>query len=436
MIRRAALAALVAAAPAALAAGEFFTLEGHGGPIMGIAVAPETGRIATASFDNSVGLWQGTAPRWLEDHRAAVNRVLFTGDGALLSGGDDFRVVEWDIATGTARELAAHKGKVMGLALAPDGRRVASGSWDGSIGLTDRASGETRFLTGHDSGVNAVAFSGDGTGLYSTSSDGTLRLWDVASGSERRQILSHGFGINTLVVNEAEGWLAYGAVDGGTRVIALADGAQIADFTLDRRPILAMAYSPVTDLLAVGDGEGYIMVVDTAEWRIARDFRATQQGPVWALAMSPDGTSIHAGGLDDILYSWPVDTLTEHGRMADGGQSFLRPPEEMGNGERQFARKCSICHTLTPGSQRRAGPTLHGLFGRQAGTVADYSYSETLDGSDIVWTDETIDALFDLGPDHYIPGSKMPMQRIVAPEDRQDLIEYLRVATRGGGELE
>ena len=101
----------------------------------------------------------------------------------------------------------------------------------------------------------------------------------------------------------------------------------------------------------------------------------------------------------------------------------------MTNGERQFMRKCSICHALTAGNSRKAGPNLHGLFGRLAGTLPDYRYSETLDGSDIVWTAETIDALFDLGPDHYIPGSKMPMQRIAGAKDRRDLIDFLADAT-------
>ena len=58
-----------------------------------------------------------------------------------------------------------------------------------------------------------------------------------------------------------------------------------------------------------------------------------------------------------------------------------------------------------------------------------YSYSPTLDGSDIIWGDDTIDALFDLGPDHYIPGSKMPMQVIAGAQDRADLIAFLRDAT-------
>ena len=114
--------------------------------------------------------------------------------------------------------------------------------------------------------------------------------------------------------------------------------------------------------------------------------------------------------------------------------SFLEDPDSLPNGERQFKRKCSICHTLTEGSARKAGPSLHNLFGRRAGTVADYKYSETLEVSDIVWSADTINALFDIGPDHYIPGSKMPMQRIVKQQDRDDLIDYLRRATAEGNE--
>ena len=116
--------------------------------------------------------------------------------------------------------------------------------------------------------------------------------------------------------------------------------------------------------------------------------------------------------------------------MQGDTRSFLENPAALPNGERQFKRKCSICHTLTEGSARKAGPSLHGVFGRQAGTVPDYAYSETLDGSEIVWSAETINDLFDLGPDRYIPGTKMPMQVIAKQVDRDNLIDYLRVATK------
>ncbi len=51
--------------------------------------------------------------------------------------------------------------------------------------------------------------------------------------------------------------------------------------------------------------------------------------------------------------------------------------------------------------------------------------------ADIIWSETTIDALFDEGPDHYIPGTKMPMQRITSPDDRADLIAFLRDNTKG-----
>ena len=418
------VAALVAASTAS--AGEFFTLAGHGGPVMAIAVAGD-GQIATGSFDNAVGLWKGRTPTWLDGHEAAVNAVLAAPEGQVFSGGDDYTVRAWTGGRGTV--LGEHAGKVVALALSPDGRLLASASWDRRIGLWPLDGGAPRFLDGHDGPVTDVAFAADGATLYSASADGTIREWDLARGAEHRRVVEHGFGVNEIVLNEARGWLAYGAVDGGTRAIDLSDGAQRADLTLDRRPILAMEQSRDGALLAVGDGEGYIMVVETETWRIARDFRATQRGPVWALAFSPDARNIHAGGLDPRLYSWPIDTMGELDPMQTGTPDYLRDPATMPNGERQFKRKCSICHTLTGDSARRAGPTLYALFGRRAGTVEDYTYSEALDGSDIVWTDDTIDALFDIGPEHYIPGTKMPMQRITGAGDRADLISYLRDAT-------
>ena len=418
---------IVCASAVSVDAQEFFTLKGHGGPVMDIAVSRD-GQIATASFDNAVGLWANGAPTWFDGHEAAVNVVAFWDAETLISGGDDYKVRQWSEQAGNV-VLGEHRAKVMGLDVSAEVGLVASASWDGTVGLwpfpTNDAAAPVS-LRGHKLGVNDVAFSDDGLTIYSASTDGTIRVWDTQTGEQTQLLANHGFGVNELVLNEADGWLAYGAVDGGTRIIDLATGTEIEDFTLDRRPILALAYDPIEHHLAVGDGDGYIMVVDTTEMRISRDFRATQNGPIWALAFSPDGANIHASGIEDIVYSWPVATIDEYDQMAGTEQSFLRDPETMDNGERQFKRKCSICHTLTEGSARRAGPSLHNLFGRPAGTLSDYTYSETLNGSDIVWSDDTIDALFAQGPDHYIPGTKMPMQRIAKQEDRTDLINYLR----------
>jgi len=427
---RAALAALLICLPGLVSAGEFYTLKGHGGPVMGIDVAP-SGQIATASFDNSLGLWSDGAPRWLEGHEAAVKAVRFVDDARAVSAGDDFAVWLWDLSSATGTRLGQHKGNVAGLAVAPDGSLAASASWDGSIGLWPlKGDAPATMLRGHDGAVGDLAFVDGGRALLSASSDGTIRRWNLAEGAEERVLLRHGFGINKLVVDEDAGWLAYGSVDGVTRVVDLDSGAEIIDLTLGRRPILALARARAGDRLAMGDGEGFISVFDTADWSIVTDFRATTRGPIWALAFSPDGANIHAGGLDEAMYSWPADRASDRPQMETGDKPFLQGADTASNGERQFKRKCAICHTLGPDGQRRAGPSLHGLFGREAGTVVDYAYSEALTDTGIVWTDDTIDKLFDLGPDIFTPGSKMPMQRIVAEEDRQDLIAYLREHTQ------
>ena len=432
---RALIIACLLAGPAA--AQEFFTLKGHGGPIMDIAVSP-AGQIATASFDNSVGVWADDQPTWLEGNRAAVNAVEFATDTTVLAGGDDFSVWSWDTDHPKPVLIGKHTAKVT--ALKASRELFASASWDATVGVwtpspqkNEHGSYWTRTsLKGHTKGVNDVAFSKDANRLFSASVDGTIRVWDLETAQEKHILVKHGFGINTLILNEEAGWLAYGALDGGTRFVHPETGDLIADFTLDRRPILSMAYHEPSNRMAVGDGQGFIMVIDTAKMKITRDFRATKRGPIWALAFSPDGQNIHAGGIEDIMYSWPLATMDEHGQMSETTRSFLEDPDALPNGERQFKRKCSICHTLTEGSARKAGPSLHQLFGRRAGTVADYTYSATLDGSEIVWSAETINDLFDIGPDHYIPGTKMPMQRIVKQQDRDDLIEFLRSATAQG----
>lgn len=410
------------------AAADFRALVGHGGPVMDAAIAPDGGRALTASFDNSVGYWTLGSENvaWLEGHNAAVKSVMFLTEGRAASAGDDFSVIVWDLATGQHHaRLEGHKGNVSGLAQSPDGAMLATASWDGTVRLWDLAQGgEVQVLNGHAGAVNDVAFSGDGASLYSASADGTIRRWDVETGQLKHVLANHGFGVNKLIVTK--GWLAYGAVDGGTRVIDVATGELIADLTLDRRPILAMALSPKGDLLAVGDGQGYVMTVSTENWRIAGDYKVAAEGPVWALAFTGDGGSLLAGGIDDTAYIWPVENDLSAPIMATRQRGFLRDPGEMTNGERQYRRKCSICHSLADDGVRRAGPTLAGVFGRRAGSVAGYSYSSTVQNLGFDWNAETIDRLFDLGPDHFIPGSKMPMQRIVRPEDRRDLIEYLR----------
>ncbi|SDC94973.1 c-type cytochrome [Ruegeria marina] len=88
------------------------------------------------------------------------------------------------------------------------------------------------------------------------------------------------------------------------------------------------------------------------------------------------------------------------------------------------------CFALKTGNRVFQDPANPTVRPTKADHVPVFRRGDTLGHVPIeLWTGETINLLFDLGPDHYIPGSKMPMQRITGAQDRTGLISHLRPAT-------
>ena len=139
---------------------------------------------------------------------------------------------------------------------------------------------------------------------------------------------------------------------------------------------------------------------------------------------------IYYTGLDDDVISWTIKPRKAFENVQSKYPRRFQVTRGLSLGERQFARKCSVCHTLKPTGGNRAGPTLYRLFGRRAGAIPGYIYSDALKGSTIVWNAKTISELFYLGPEHYTPGTKMPLQRIKSALVRNALVAYLERATK------
>ncbi len=158
-----------------------------------VAFSPDGQRLASASADQTVKIWDSTTGKELfalKGHAGGVSSVAFSPDGQrLASASSDQTVKIWDSATG--KELFAlkgHAGFVHDVAFSPDGQRLASASNDQTVRIWDSATGkELLAFKGHAGWVQSVAFSPDGQRLASANEDGSIHLWETMSVSREIQ---------------------------------------------------------------------------------------------------------------------------------------------------------------------------------------------------------------------------------------------------------
>jgi cytochrome c len=425
---------LLAPLGAKVAGAAEVTLDEHGGPVKGIAVAADGTRALTASFDYSLILWdlphEGVM-RQLYGHEAAVNAAAFLPGGkAAVSASDDGTVGLWDLTTGklTAR-LSGHRGKVTTVAVSPDGRLAASGGWDKTVRLWDLGQRtELRALETQDN-VNAVRFTPDGRRLLAGESDGSLQSWRVADGTLLDTIKAHDFGLTALDLGPDGKVAVTGSIDETVQLWDLATGARAETLYGHEGPVLAVALSADGELVASGGLDGTVRLWRRGDGDRLGVFRR-HRGPVWAVAFTPDGKTLLSGGADGLVLSYDL-TREQVPDVAPETLPKLTaelPLDDGSRGSRLF-RKCAACHTVTADGGHKAGPSLHGLFGRVAGSRPGYPYSPALRASRMVWTEATVAKLFEVGPEALLPGSKMPLQRMPNAADRAELVAYLKRVT-------
>jgi WD40 repeat protein len=259
-------------------------LTGHGGVARRVMFSPDGNLLASASWDNTVRLWNTSDPnnpkqvgQPLPGHTNFVTSVAFSPDGKTLASSGDKAVRLWDLESPTdVKELTtplAGGGVSYMVAFSPDGRTLAASNDDGTVRLWDVADRHAphagAVLSGHAGPVWAVAFSPNGRILASTSNDKSVRLWEVADPAHAQQV-----------------------------------GPPLTGFT---NIAYAVAFDPSGSVLATSGEDGLIQfwnVADPAHPIRVADPLPAHNDASWSLEFSPDGTILASASDDGTAKLW------------------------------------------------------------------------------------------------------------------------------------
>lgn len=275
------------------------TLRGHDDVVFSLAFSPDGARLASASFDHSVRLWDVKAQATVKEyhhHSDFVYAVAFSPDGKkLVSASKDRTVQLFDVESGkSVFTFSGMDQDVMAVAFHPNGKSIISSGFEAAIYWWNAENGEKiKAQGGHGVATHEVAFSKDGKRVVSAGADRTIRTWDGTAGTVVK-IMSVGSVTYAVAISPDGKRLASGSFDGLVRIWDEVSGRHLVTLLA----IASDAEQP--DWLAItpeGFAHGSDKLLAAAQWRVAG--QAAASVPAWALLRQPSHV---AGALrSDIL---------------------------------------------------------------------------------------------------------------------------------------
>jgi serine/threonine protein kinase len=244
--------------------------------------------------------------RILSGHEGRINGLaVFRDSRRLLSGGSDGTARVWDMDAG--REVAClrvNARAVLAVAVGPDNRRALLACDEGNAWLWDLVRGaEPLCLAGHLGPVLCAAFSPDGRRAVTGGRDGSIRLWHVASGREVLRIEEHRRPVSGVAFTADGLFVVSCSEDGSLRLWDGETGWEAQELAVRGNWLLCLATSPDGKVACGGKDRLFICNIDNGQVAGTLDGHTL---PVMSVAFSANGQWLLSGSMDKSIRLWDV----------------------------------------------------------------------------------------------------------------------------------
>jgi WD40 repeat protein/tRNA A-37 threonylcarbamoyl transferase component Bud32 len=304
--------------------GTPLTLCGHTDGVSSVAYSPDGTRLASASWDQTIKLWDTRTGAELATLRGGGGPVCYSPDGTRLASASGSEVKLWDTRRGAEiATLRGHTGEVRSVVYSPDSTRLASASGDNTVKLWDATSGAAiATLRGHTLRVTSVAYSSDGTRLASASYDNTVKLWDAISGAAIVTLRGGG----GPVCYSPDGTRLASASGSEVKLWDARRGAEVATLRGHTDQITSVAYSPDGTWLATASRDNTLKLWDGRSGAAVGTLGG-HTGWVSSVCYSPDGTRLASASYDQTVKLWDARSETLIATVRGGGGPVRYSPD-------------------------------------------------------------------------------------------------------------
>lgn len=263
-------------------------LPGHSGPIEDLAWSPDGTYLAGAGHDLLVRIWNAAEGEYLGSFTDRLKKPFVTEKGfefavgmksvshedivlsiswapngkQLASTSWDQTVAVWDVATRT-QLVGMHnpEGWIIDAAWSPHSDQVAFGGYDQAIHIYSTVTGkEIKRLKGHTDWVQSLAWSPDGKYLASSGHDGQVIIWDAATDQIARRFPEDERRVTVVEWSPCGRYLAVGSHSGTVRIWDVGTGEVLYTYPGRVLGLQALAWSPQGDRLAITEGNSLIVL--------------------------------------------------------------------------------------------------------------------------------------------------------------------------------